>query len=209
MEIKSELKTWKVYLHTNKANDKKYVGITSRDRVEQRWCEGRGYKSNPRFFSAIKKYGWDGFIHEVLFDGLTEAEAKSKESELISLLNTQDGSYGYNMTSGGEGSPGCHPSEETRRKLSASRMRENLSEETRKRKSEAMHNRRLSSGHKRKIGIGNSKPVSMFSIDGELIRSFASAYEAESETGVSHSHISQCCTNKRQTSGGYKWSFTQ
>lgn len=205
----NEPRLWKVYLHTNKENDKKYVGITSRDKAEQRWCDGRGYKSNPRFFSAIKKYGWDGFLHEILYEGLSEDDAKLKEIELISLLNTQDEDYGYNMTSGGDGTYGYHPSEQTRRKQSISRMRENLSPETRKRKSEAMRNRKLSSEHKRKIGEGNSKPISMFSKGGELVRSFRSAAEAELETGIRHSHISQCCTNKRQTAGGYRWSFTQ
>lgn len=209
MENFEEDRAWKVYLHTNITNDKKYVGITSRDNVERRWCEGRGYKGNPRFFSAIKKYGWDGFLHETLYTGLSEVEAKSKEVELIQLLNTQDSDYGYNMTSGGDGTSGYRPSEETRRKLSVSRMRENLSLETRMRRSESLHNRRLSDVHKMKIGLGNSKPISMFSKDGTFIKQFQSARLAEAETGVSHSHISQCCTNKRQTAGGYKWSFTQ
>lgn len=33
-----------VYLHINKVNKKVYVGITSM-RVENRWREGKGYKS--------------------------------------------------------------------------------------------------------------------------------------------------------------------
>lgn len=205
----AEIKSWKVYLHTNLLNGKMYVGITSRDRVEQRWCNGRGYKSNPRFYSAIKKYGWNGFLHEVLFDGLSEEEAKSIEENVILLLNTQNKDYGYNLTSGGDGTSGYHPSEQTRLKQSESRRRENLSSETRRLRSESLHKRRLSEEHKRKIGYGNSKPISMYSLDGELLQMFDSAHNAEIITGISHSHISQCCNGIRQTSGGYKWAFTQ
>lgn len=111
------------------------------------------------------------------------------------------------MTSGGDGTPGYHPSEETRQKLSVARRRENLSEETLKRRSESLRGRRFSDEHKRKIGDANSKPINMLSKTGELIRSFSSAREAEVTLGISHSHISQCCTGKRKSTGGYMWSF--
>lgn len=73
---------WKVYVHINMSNNKKYVGITSQ-KVEYRWNYGKSYSSNKYFTSAINKYGWDGFEHIVLFDGLTKEEAQSKEIELI------------------------------------------------------------------------------------------------------------------------------
>ena len=198
---------YKVYVHTNKMNGKRYVGITSKAKVEHRWNSGRGYKENSHFYAAIQKYGWDAFDHEILFDGMSEKEAKAKEIELIREWKTQDNRYGYNMTSGGDGTPDFYPSEETRRKLSEARKRENLSEETLHRRSEGLKGRKFTDEHKKKIGDGNSKAIHMYSNDGELIRTFRSAYDAESELGISHSHISQCCTGKRQTSGGYRWAF--
>lgn len=205
-DVMSE-KSWKVYVHTNRTNGKRYVGVTSKQKVEHRWNSGRGYKQNPHFYAAIEKYGWDNFDHTVLYDVLTEQQAKDMECALIKQWDTMNVKFGYNMTSGGDGTVGCIPSLETREKLSRARMRENLSEETLRRRSEALKGRRFQDEHKRKIGEGNSKPINMFSKDGSFIRSFSSAREAEVELGISHSHISQCCNNKRSTTGGYVWKF--
>ena len=91
-----------VYMHTNKLNNKKYIGITCRP-VEVRWRDGKGYKLNRHFWSAIQKYGWDNFIHEILALNLSKEEAQKLEVELISVYNTTDENFGYNVSIGGEG----------------------------------------------------------------------------------------------------------
>lgn len=202
-------KQWKVYAHINIINGKRYVGITSKINPEHRWNHGRGYNDNPHFRYAINKYGWDGFKHIILFDKLSEEEAKNKEIELIAKWNTNDKNYGYNMTVGGDGTKGYYPSEETRAKISKSRLKENLSEETLRRRSEGLRGRKFTAEHKRKIGDGNSKAVDMLSKNGEYLRSFRSAQDAEIITGISHSHISQYCHGKRNSTGGYLWRFVQ
>lgn len=95
-----EEKKYLLYVHTNKANDKKYVGITSK-KAQQRWQNGFGYKSNKSFYKDIKKYGWNGFEHEILFTDLTEEEASEKEKEMIKLLKSNYYKNGYNHTAGG------------------------------------------------------------------------------------------------------------
>lgn len=97
-----------VYCHINKINNKKYIGITCQNPV-YRWCNGKGYpkKTQPRFAAAIEKYGWENFSHEILFENLSEAEAKLKEIELIAYYHTYVNDplcWGYNMTRGGQGS---------------------------------------------------------------------------------------------------------
>ena len=196
-----------MYVHTNKVNEKKYVGITSRSDPEIRWKRGHGYKENSHFYSAIDKYGWDGFTHTVIAEHLDERTAKDMEIALISEWKTQDRMYGYNMTAGGDGTVNYHPSEETRRKLSIARRRENLSEETLRRRSEGLRGRKFTEEHKRKIGQGNSKAIYMLDESGNILKRFNSARDAEVELGISHSHISQCCHGQRMTAGGFSWKF--
>ena len=129
-----------VYIHTCKANGKKYVGVTGRN-PESRWKEGRGYKTNKHFYSAILKYGWDNFEHEV-FEVDSKEEMYRKEVELISFYHSNDPEYGYNNSSGGEYSHlGCKHSEETRKKMAESHKGKPVSEETKKKISEIVKKR--------------------------------------------------------------------
>ena len=102
-------RTYTVYCHTNKVNGKKYIGITAQA-VNKRWrANGNGYLGSHQraFASAIKKYGWDNFTHELLVDNLSQEEALKKETELIIKYHTYIGDpecQGYNMTFGGQGS---------------------------------------------------------------------------------------------------------
>lgn len=105
-----------VYIHTC-PNGKKYVGVTSQI-PERRWKEGKGYSYNAHFNSAILKYGWDNFTHEV-FEVESEEEMYRKEVELISFYHSNDPKFGYNNSSGGECShTGCHWSQEARERFS-------------------------------------------------------------------------------------------
>ena len=108
-----------VYIHTCKANNKKYVGVTTKRKPEYRWGKnGEGYYQNKHFYSAILKHGWDNFTHEV-FEVDSKEEMYRKEVELISFYHSNDPEYGYNNSSGGEsGHLGCKHSEEARKKMS-------------------------------------------------------------------------------------------
>lgn len=55
-----------IYMHTNKINNKKYIGQIKQN-PERRWREGgKGYVDSPKFWNAIQKYGWDNFEHEII-----------------------------------------------------------------------------------------------------------------------------------------------
>lgn len=91
-----------VYMHVNKFNDKKYVGITQQAKPEWRWgINGVNYKESPHLYSAIQKYGWDSFEHIIIAEGLTKEDACDMEIELIHSYHTQDREYGYNVFKGG------------------------------------------------------------------------------------------------------------
>lgn len=150
-------KRFVVYCHTNKTNNKKYIGITCQE-LNQRFRNGNGYKRSPYFYSAIQKYGWDNFTHEVLYNDLSETEAKEKEIELIDKLKTKDKKYGYNLTPGGEGyvgedNPwtGKHHTEEAKRKMSDARKGIPKSEKFKKYMSEKLKGRKFSDETRRKM----------------------------------------------------------
>lgn len=122
-------KRWCLYCHTNKTNGKKYYGITCQ-KPERRWQNGYGYRTKY-FFNAIRKYGWDGFIHEILISGLTLDEANQKEKEYIRKDHTciyDIPCNGYNATYGGDGCEGYRHSDETREKF----RKRIMSQETRR-----------------------------------------------------------------------------
>jgi hypothetical protein len=88
-----------------------------------------------------------------LKQNLTEEEAFKHEKYMIAVFGRKDLGTGilHNRTDGGEGSSGCIPSEETKRKLSEANKGHTVSEETKKKISEASKGRTHSEEHKRKL----------------------------------------------------------
>lgn len=111
---------WCVYMHENRVNGKKYIGITSQ-KPTSRWSNGQGYTRTPLFYNAIQKYGWDAFRHEILYTSLTQDDAERLEIELIAKYQTQDPEKGYNLADGGSVNAGFHRTEDFKRRLSATR----------------------------------------------------------------------------------------
>ena len=116
------MSTWLIYRHINKINNKSYIGLTKQEPTK-RWQNGLGYNlTQPLFFNAIKKYGWENFDHEILESNISSfEEAASREIFWIDTFHTwvkDPNCLGYNLTRGGEGTPGHIVSEETRQKIS-------------------------------------------------------------------------------------------
>lgn len=115
MNLKDANAKFTVYMHVS-PNGKVYVGITSKP-VTVRWgTGGKEYKCNEHFWNAIQKYGWDNFEHRIVATGLSLIDACDMEVSLIAEYKSDDQSFGYNHTSGGNW---CSPSEEIREKLRA------------------------------------------------------------------------------------------
>ena len=78
---------------------------------------GTNYKTNKYFNNAITKYGWDKFKHEIIFSNLSEFEAKELEIKYILEFKSNNQKYGYNLTTGGEGTNGyVYSKEQLKRK---------------------------------------------------------------------------------------------
>ncbi len=162
---------YKLYLHTA-PNGKRYYGITKQE-PRKRWKNGTGYKGNQHFARAIDKYGWDNIKHEVLFDNLTESEAKELEQYMIQWYDTSNRKYGYNISLGGEG---CNVSEETKCKISKSRK--------------GLYG-----------GKNNPKAKSVICITTKQI--FLTAQEGADYYNTQNTNISSCCKGRLKSAGKY------
>lgn len=213
-------RSWTLYCHINKANGKRYFGITCQ-LPEQRWMNGHGYAEHLPIGRAIRKYGWGNFEHIIVLENLSENDAKESEMKYISMYKTYSDEYGYNLTHGGDGVVGFKHTNSARLRMSQAKQRENHpnwgkhhSEKTRKRISEAnrgKHNPNkgvsISDDHKRHISEAKYKPVAAYDDNNNLVFTFPSARHAAEALGVNFRNISLSIHGKRKHCGGYKWQF--
>ena len=191
------LNCWCVYIHTSPLG-KKYVGITCQA-PKDRWRNGNGYKHNSHFMRAIKKYGWDNFLHEIIADNLTERQAKDMEISLIERYNTTNQEFGYNISAGGDGTVGVQHfgadnpfygkthSEQTKIALSV-----NIKKTWENGALDAL-----------------KRPVGQFNMEGDLIAEYESVKQAEEATGVGHSVICRVCSGKLNYTHGFTWAYKE
>ena len=215
-----------VYKHTS-PNGKVYIGITGNNPL-RRWNSGSGYRNNPHFYSAIQKYGWDNFKHEILFDNLSKNEAEDKEIELIASYHSNNSNYGYNRDNGGNCSGKM--SNETKLKISASligikrkpmsdetkikiskhkkgiktkRVYTSLSTETKEKLSKALKGRKLSEETLKKRSDAQQKAV--LCVETGVV--YKSIREAAQMAYLNGDCICGVCKGKRKTAGGYHWEY--
>lgn len=113
----------RVYLHRNKINGKCYVGQTTQENIEQRWKDGKGYKTSQIFLRAVKKYGWDSFEHIVLPE-IYRTQKELNEAETRTIEKYDSIKNGYNILPGGFINPMSNPeSREKARKAITGRKR--------------------------------------------------------------------------------------
>ena len=184
--------TYCVYIHINKINGKMYIGQTvNGEHPKRRWQNGLGYQTQKYFWRAIKKYGWGNFEHEVVVNNLTKEEADNFEKLLIKKLNTTDKYFGYNITLGGGGSLGKHPTDEQIQKQKNS-MRKYYEDE--------LYIQRMRD-------VANKRAVWQFSPTGKFLNSYISSKEAERQTGVSSGGICACALRKVPSADEYIWTY--
>jgi group I intron endonuclease len=192
-------KQWCVYMHVNKINNKKYIGQTCQN-PKARWANGLGYIESPRFYNAIKKYGWDNFDHIIIQQNLTLEDANALEEFLIKKFNTTSSEHGYNLQSGGMNK--LH-STETKKKMSNAHRGKLRSKESKKKMSVAKKDKY--------IGKNNPKahPTVQLTQNNVLIKYWDCIQEAADYYGVNEASIRGCCNGKQKTSCGFKWMYKE
>ena len=115
-----------IYIITNLVNGKYYVGKTKKPNLQKYLRDAqsmarRGFKNRPLLHRAFRKYGEVSFIIEPLATCETNEHATVLERLWIALLAARNSTSGYNISSGGEGSPDCKHSLEVRAQQSLRR----------------------------------------------------------------------------------------
>jgi group I intron endonuclease len=153
-----------IYKATNKVNNKSYIGYTSnlkKRKSDHKKCALSNRYPNNLFHKAIRKYGYDAFEWEVIF----ESEDKQLTLKIIEPFFIASLSYlgeSYNLAKGGEGNTSSrtqkqkleHSKKMKGRKHSRSH-KDNLSKSLMNRVFSEEHKRRISESKKgNKVCVG-------------------------------------------------------
>jgi predicted DNA-binding protein YlxM (UPF0122 family) len=85
-----------IYLTTNKINGKKYIG-------RELYNNPNYLGSGKNFIKAVKKYGKENFVKEIIEKCYNEKHLNERERYWISYYNASNSKQFYNITEGGEG----------------------------------------------------------------------------------------------------------
>lgn len=159
------MKTGKIYLVTNMANGKYYVGKTTRDDPTIRFAEHQKSKGATLLSCAIAKHGIDKFTFAVVAETSELAKLDDLERLWVAVLSANQRGIGYNRTGGGldfsptareaqvENQRGRVPWNKGKKALQCGWNRGmKMSSEFRKKLSDAHKGKKLSEENKRKIG---------------------------------------------------------
>jgi len=177
-------------------------------------------KYYTHFHNAIRFYGFDTFIWEILFNNIPSEEELSKlEIDTIKQYNATDTSIGYNMTEGGEGGTLTQSAREKislaqqgknnsmfgRRGERSPRYGKRHSAETRQKMSIAVKNFFQDPKEREKVAIlMGGKPFDVFRRDtGEYIGTWINQHECAVALGSLQQNIYHCLKRHRKSSRGY------
>ena len=218
-----------IYKYTSPSG-KSYIGQTIRSLKERAGHGGKRYKESHEFYKAIKKYGFKNFEVEILAEVLQE-QLDQIEIKYIQLFNTLIPN-GYNISAGGQN---IGKSKKTRKvyqysMTDGSFIKEWTSVMEAERNfhgsSNVLENCLLGKAYTQwgycwsylkmdkfpiheRIVNPKEKKVEMYSLKGELLKTFSSIAEAARKTGCERSAIKRCCRGELKSHGGYIWKCSE
>lgn len=223
-----------VYMTTNLINGKRYIG---QRKYYEGHDEYLG--SGNLIRAAIEKYGKDNFSRVVLAQCRTRQELNEQERYWIAYYDAVRSCDFYNIAMGGEGGfyggelhpwYGKHLSSATKDKLSKMRKGKNNPFYGKHHSAETiMKLAQYSTGKKHspetlcKMSIGmrqnhadfngaknpRARQTAQYSLSGELIHIWDCAKDAAIALNLNYCSITNCCTGRYNSSGGFIWRYIE
>lgn len=203
-----------IYEFVNKITGKVYVGQAKdfKSRLRCHKYHTKSNKKNSPLYAALRKYGWDNFIINIIEE--CDVEILNEREEYWIKEKNCLYPYGYNIMKGGNQ---YEMSDETKKKISESRkgmkfsdkhienlkkshIGNKLSEETKKKISEINKGKIHSEDTRLKLRYSNPnrKEVGRFDDKGNLVCKYESIKEAARILECNVGHLSECCCGKRK-----------
>lgn len=208
-----------IYKITNKTNGKIYIGKTTYT-IAYRWIQHISAATSDKekddynylLHKAIRKYGADNFVVEVVEEVEDESKLSLREMYWISHYNScilEEDSNGYNMTYGGEGVSKIN-------KQRIYQLWENglgsleITKQTGHHSTSIKNILETLDSYSKEIDFARNTGNTVFQYNekGELIGSYPSISYAARQVGVDPSIISKCCHGQKQSAAGYFWSLS-
>ena len=193
-------------------NGRIYIGQSTNIDNRRKHYKNNSGKRQPKIFYSLKKYGWEQHIFEIIeectLEQLNEREVYWKKYYL------EQAEYDWSKVLFCElyDNGGGPLSEETRKKMSYSKLGTKLSIEIK----DKIRNSKLGTKHSKetkekmsemRIGKTTSKTVLQFDIDGNFIKEWSSGRQASLELKICYSHINKLLNGCGKTAGGFIWKF--
>lgn len=203
-----------IYLIENDINDKKYVGLTTRN-ISIRWREHLRH-SDQYIDKAIQKYGREHFSI-IELEECDDSVLDEREKYWISFYDSFNN--GYNLTPGGREENLIFlpdKKEEVKQMWNRGYGQKDIIEAT-KLNVETVHNYLLKSGvsledirnrQREKISKIKSKPILQYDLQGNLIKKWASTSEA-TKAGYDKSTIQRSLYGITKKPRKYIWKFEE
>lgn len=146
-----------IYLITNKSNNKKYIGCTSKS-LKARFCQHIASSLKPKtaLHKAINKYGADNFSIIEIEKCKNKLHMFEREVYYIAYYNALNSSEYYNCTAGGEGAVGKKLSIKTKELLRKAHTGKKHTLESKLKMSKSRKGKKFSDEHKKNLSIAQT-----------------------------------------------------